>query len=568
MHQHEPAMEFDSSKIEERIAAAPTPLIRLDLLHRAVAAVRQNDPRRGLGYALEACDLAADLNRSRDRAESLLLAAGCRGQLGEYTTALKECRHAYRLFRRLADAEGTIRAIEGIGIIRLRQAAYDRAFAAFTRAIVLWKRQGKIARTAAPLLNIGIIHASTSAFDKAMATLMRSLRIVENDAGELAPELRDRLTGSILNTLAGVYKNLSEFQAAAECIRRALALAERRGEKIARAIALGNLAATLIDMGDPEAARSPVTEALAIVGEIGNREWEGRLLSTLGLLHERENELDQAREVIGRARLIAAETGADDLRMRCDISLGMIHIRQDHTNEAIAALVGGRDLARRLETRQCEGDAEEQLALAYEKLGEHANALRHFRAHMEIVREVEGSERHRAVAEAGFRYEIERLEHSQERLRSGAEQLGAENMRKSNALATGALQLAEQKRSLARVRVLAERIAAADGDPAELARQILKETGRRDGSSGIWEEFDRNLGLLQEGFREELLRRFPELTPAEARVCSLIRIGRSTKEIAGLLGVGYRTVETHRRRIRGKLGIGHYGNLTTFIQSL
>lgn len=45
-----------------------------------------------------------------------------------------------------------------------------------------------------------------------------------------------------------------------------------------------------------------------------------------------------------------------------------------------------------------------------------------------------------------------------------------------------------------------------------------------------------------------------ELTPAELRVLALLRKGRSTDEVADLLGVRVSTVRTHVRRILEKLG--------------
>jgi DNA-binding CsgD family transcriptional regulator len=45
------------------------------------------------------------------------------------------------------------------------------------------------------------------------------------------------------------------------------------------------------------------------------------------------------------------------------------------------------------------------------------------------------------------------------------------------------------------------------------------------------------------------------LSPAEIRVADLIRQGRSSKEIAELLGLSSRTIEAHREKIREKIGI-------------
>ena len=55
-----------------------------------------------------------------------------------------------------------------------------------------------------------------------------------------------------------------------------------------------------------------------------------------------------------------------------------------------------------------------------------------------------------------------------------------------------------------------------------------------------------------------------ELTHREREVLSNIAEGLSNKEIANKLGVGVRTIETHRENIMTKLGIHTVAGLTKF----
>jgi DNA-binding CsgD family transcriptional regulator len=55
----------------------------------------------------------------------------------------------------------------------------------------------------------------------------------------------------------------------------------------------------------------------------------------------------------------------------------------------------------------------------------------------------------------------------------------------------------------------------------------------------------------------------------EIRVADLIQQGSSSKEIAALLGLSIRTIESHRKNIRAKLGLANKKeNLRGFLQSL
>ncbi len=55
------------------------------------------------------------------------------------------------------------------------------------------------------------------------------------------------------------------------------------------------------------------------------------------------------------------------------------------------------------------------------------------------------------------------------------------------------------------------------------------------------------------------------LSARESEICNLIRNGLSSKEIARVLGISYRSVENHRLSIRRKLGFTRKTNLSTYL---
>ncbi|MDX1776469.1 MAG: helix-turn-helix transcriptional regulator, partial [Desulfobulbales bacterium] len=46
-----------------------------------------------------------------------------------------------------------------------------------------------------------------------------------------------------------------------------------------------------------------------------------------------------------------------------------------------------------------------------------------------------------------------------------------------------------------------------------------------------------------------------KLTSAEIQVANFIKSGKTTKEIANILNLSERTIETHRKNIRNKMGL-------------
>jgi PAS domain S-box-containing protein len=78
-----------------------------------------------------------------------------------------------------------------------------------------------------------------------------------------------------------------------------------------------------------------------------------------------------------------------------------------------------------------------------------------------------------------------------------------------------------------------------------------------------------NLDEIISPFSRQLTTQHLNLTPAEISVAKLIKQGKSTKEIAALLCLSGKTIETQRRSIRRKMGLnGRKINLKTYLDEM
>lgn len=73
---------------------------------------------------------------------------------------------------------------------------------------------------------------------------------------------------------------------------------------------------------------------------------------------------------------------------------------------------------------------------------------------------------------------------------------------------------------------------------------------------------------LHKNFITKLQERFPDITEQEKRLATLLRLGFSTKDIAGLMNISPKSVEIGRYRLRKKLELTREDNLIQYIKSL
>ena len=80
-----------------------------------------------------------------------------------------------------------------------------------------------------------------------------------------------------------------------------------------------------------------------------------------------------------------------------------------------------------------------------------------------------------------------------------------------------------------------------------------------------WKKFERNFDIVYDEYLTRLGNTFPELTVSDKKLCAYLKMGLSSKEIAPLLNLTYRSVEMTRYRLRKKLNLTRDQNLIDFL---
>lgn len=96
-------------------------------------------------------------------------------------------------------------------------------------------------------------------------------------------------------------------------------------------------------------------------------------------------------------------------------------------------------------------------------------------------------------------------------------------------------------------------------------KKIVKKIDSSISHKDEWKVFEYNFNQIHEEFFHQLKLKHPKLTAKDLRICAYIKMNLASKEIAPILNISIRGVETQRYRLRTKLALESDQSLTEYL---
>jgi len=114
------------------------------------------------------------------------------------------------------------------------------------------------------------------------------------------------------------------------------------------------------------------------------------------------------------------------------------------------------------------------------------------------------------------------------------------------------------------------KVASGINEPDSILREITKmqvDIKHNIEHDNNWKRFAENFDLVYENYLMRLSERFPVLTISDKKLCAYLKMDLSSKDIAPLLNMSFRSVEMSRYRLRKKMELDRDINLSEFLQN-
>lgn len=169
--------------------------------------------------------------------------------------------------------------------------------------------------------------------------------------------------------------------------------------------------------------------------------------------------------------------------------------------------------------------------------------------------------------DAEARLEAERMDEQQRFQRMRSEMLERELQNKNNELTLQTTALVKRNEAIQSILEELDRQKETLGDryPNKLYARMRSLIESTLNNQSDWLQFEAYFNSAHNNFMDRLRKQYSDITAGDLRICCLLRMNLSTKEIASLMNVSVRAIEIRRYRLRKRLALDADTNLVDFL---
>jgi len=597
-----------NSEIENKIARQ---LIRA-LLDCSIVYFRNLEYAKALKQDSLALKLSYEYNQTTLKAESYFNLAEVFLEQSKFKSATDCYRSALENYSEMKDPSGIFWSYLGMGIVQKQSGNFGNAIDFYNQALKVAKKSKMLAEEASCLNNLGNIYRKQGDFSKAMESYQLAIEVFRtlND---------DDAVSDCLNNIGNLYLDNGDPFRALDYYKQSLTTALEKNDQYRLIIRYKNLAGAYTELKDYDNARQYIDDALILADKSGDKSFLASCNMQMGKLHSLRNDYIIAIAYYTKAENIYAETGSIAEQCESLIQLAMAKIEKGALKEARTDAKKALELAVQTGSLKSQLDANQCMVICLEK----ANALDESYPFLQKASQLKDSiysaEKYRTIEELEADFARNELKRENEILTqnsllqkkairaknlilfllgitlllSGAiiwlvykrqkeatrevgrvkqsseesiEKLHDDLVNKERELTTKTISINQKNQILEGL--IGELDKLKNSNPTSSAILQLQNQLKTELSPNSWKEFEIQFNEVHPGFQNQLLKRFPELSPSERRLCSFLRLDMNTREIASLTGQTFKSIEVARTRIRKKMNLSRVDNLSNFIASI
>ena len=549
------------AELQAELDSAVLPKERLPILSLLSDCLIQADPKKGKEYAQEGLKLATSIQDKRWTAMAYVQLANATSALSNYTNARRYLRKAEKVLEKTPrNFVEKARMYISMGKLYTDHRGDARSALECYRLALEVAKKSNDQRVIA---NVLYFIADTSMWlgEDVLGALNECLEVCEREAFTDIAASAQLLLGSL-------YAKLGDWENAEHHYTTCLKVWQESGYKWQEAMvhsALGNFYA---HQEQYVVALEHFQMAVDLYGEMGDKNRRALALISIGEIHIEQGNMEHAYSCAQEVVDVGKEVGNNVLSSFGLIVQGSAFLKEKKWNETIDVSLKALDINIDASLLHRQAYIVKMLATAYEELGNLSKALQFYKQSMELEQTIVSNEIRQKILTFPLQQQIEQIDAEKQALQTKALELEHETKRRMKEVQTLSLRVAQNDDLLGELKERLLSLQDVSSDTSSMIKGIVQHIDENTDQAKAWKTFERQLQSLDQEFTNSLAATYPSLTSAEMRICSLLKISLSNKEISSLLNVSDRTVDTHRTSIRKKMGLQRQDNLVAALAKI
>lgn len=524
--------------------------VDLNLVYRVLG-----DIKRAFEYSKIGLQLAKKIKDKRREAFLYNNTALIYEMQGEYLEAIKLYQKTLELSTSIDHKEGILLSRQNLGNIYMKTRKYNDAYASYQKALELAMKIKNKRREMDILYNLAHLSAKRGAYDKALTTYQKALKYYTN-MGIL------RNKAAAFKAIGSVYMTQDRLEKALEKYQQSYRIAQKIKHRVLRAQLANVLATVLIKLKDYEQAQKYRQIAFQIGKDMDSKKIILKSYFNQSLIDASLQHYEQALENYKQYHVI--KDSLSNIAKIKKLELLRIHYKMDEREKELKLK------NRTISVLKEKNTAKKQLIIGlFAVIGigiifiiwQKSTSKKMIR-----LRDMQQQLLHEQLQKKTMGQQMlqEQVKRNQVQQASLEETL----IERNHELTKQALYMIQKRELLNEIKSnIEEIVVASDGEVKKQIRKVLRITKNELSKNEAWENFTQTFEIAHPQFFSKLKSSFPELTPYEIKLCALLRLNFSSKELALILNIAIDSVNKARFRLRKKLELADE-NLNEYLMSL
>jgi len=575
---HSVANPYASDSLISQLAVLDDSIEKVNTLNKLALHFNDSDPEKALFYSKKALSLANKLQN----VEACALSNKVMGQLFEHQHNYQPTINYYLIsikhYKKIGNDYELAGLYNKLGRIYItNNYDYDQGLKHFSMALDHARKSASSDEIATALNSIGGVFYYQQDYATALHYFNEALIIRQKDGNP-------KDIAASLNNVGEIFRLQGNYDDALKYYNEAVSINKEHDYIDNLAINLSNIGLIYSDQGKTTEAVAYFLKSIETTEKTGNSRGKISTLYELGKYYNRISEFDKA--ITSFNTMLDISYDLNDLQGLTNASEGLAIANEGKNNIAVALNhfkqfthfkdslfnINKTEQLDEMQTRFTLDIKEKELELKDNEISllQREQKLNNFKQWLLLLSLVlltffgiliYGKLQSRNRKNRILLQQKESLNKAREAL------MEAELKSKSNELTNFALHLGEKTKFLEAIKKELKSIKQlGEEDKDDRIKEMMVNVQQNLQIQKDLDEFQKTMHEVSEDFAKKLKTRFPNLTKNEERLCTMLKLNLSSKEIAALNNSTVRAVEMGRYRLRKKLNLNQEQNMIDFLQ--